>query len=95
MTVNSHYNKCVSSVGIKRIVCSCLAFYLVCCLCTLGPFLLAFSLDSRLCSVEVALLEYVLYYHNRPNYRAYSYKRTVKQFRSLQMTKSVLFVYFS
>ena len=29
-----------------------------------------------------------------PNYRTYPYKRTVKQFRSLQITVSVLFVYF-
>ena len=33
-------------------------------------------------------------YHIRPNYRTYPYKRTVKQFRSLQITASVLFVYF-
>ena len=30
----------------------------------------------------------------RPNYCTYSYKRTVKQFRSLQITASVLLVYF-
>ena len=29
-----------------------------------------------------------------PNYRTYPYKRTVKQFRSIQITASVLFVYF-
>ena len=29
----------------------------------------------------------------RPNYRTYSYKHTVKQFGSLQITASVLFVY--
>ena len=29
-----------------------------------------------------------------PNYRTYSYKRTVKQFHSLQIIASVLFVYF-
>ena len=29
----------------------------------------------------------------RPNYHTYSYKCTVKQFRSLQITASVLFVY--
>ena len=29
-----------------------------------------------------------------PNYSTYPYKRTVKQFRSLQITASVLFVYF-
>ena len=35
-------------------------------------------------------------YINRiwPNYRTYPYKRTVKQFRSHQITGSVLFVYF-
>ena len=33
-------------------------------------------------------------YRNRPNYRKCPYKRTVKQFRSLQITASVLFVYF-
>ena len=30
----------------------------------------------------------------RPNYRTYPYKRTVKQFRSFQITARVLFVYF-
>ena len=30
----------------------------------------------------------------RSTYRTYPYKRTVKQFRSLQITASVLFVYF-
>ena len=30
-------------------------------------------------------------YHIRPNYRTYPYKRTVKKFRSLQITTSVLF----
>ena len=30
-------------------------------------------------------------YHNQPNYRTYPYKHTVKQFRSLQITTSVLF----
>ena len=30
----------------------------------------------------------------RSNYRTYSNKRTLKQFRSLQITASVLFVYF-
>ena len=29
-----------------------------------------------------------------PNYHTYSYKRTVKQFLSLQITASVIFVYF-
>ena len=29
-----------------------------------------------------------------PNYRTYSYKRTVKQFHTLQITASVVFVYF-
>ena len=33
-------------------------------------------------------------YHIRPNYRTYPYKRTVKQFRNIQNTASVLFVYF-
>ena len=33
-------------------------------------------------------------YRIRPNYRTYPYKRTVKQFRSLQITASVHFVYF-
>ena len=33
-------------------------------------------------------------YRIRPNYRTYSYKRTVKQFRRLQITASILFVYF-
>ena len=32
-------------------------------------------------------------YRIRSNYRTYPYKRTVKQFRSLQITASVLFVY--
>ena len=33
-------------------------------------------------------------YSIRPYYRSYPYKRTVKQFHSLQITASVLFVYF-
>ena len=33
-------------------------------------------------------------YRIRPNYRTYSYKRTVKQFRSLKIIGSVIFVYF-
>ena len=33
-------------------------------------------------------------YRIRPNYRTYPYKRTVERFRSLQITASVLFVYF-
>ena len=33
-------------------------------------------------------------YRIQPNYRTYSYKRRVKQFRSLQITASLLFVYF-
>ena len=33
-------------------------------------------------------------YRIRPNYCTYSYKRTVKQFHSLQIIASVLFVYF-
>ena len=33
-------------------------------------------------------------YRIRPNYRTYPYKRTVKQFRSLQITATVLFFYF-
>ena len=33
-------------------------------------------------------------YHTQPHYHTYSYKRTVKQFRSLQITASILFVYF-
>ena len=33
-------------------------------------------------------------YGIRQNYRTYPYKRTVKQYRSLQITTSVLFVYF-
>ena len=34
------------------------------------------------------------YYRIRPNYRTYSYKRTVKLFHSLQIIASVLFAYF-
>ena len=33
-------------------------------------------------------------YRFLPNYHTYPYKRTVKQFRSLQIATSVLFVYF-
>ena len=33
-------------------------------------------------------------YRIQSYYRTYPYKRTVKQFRSLQITASVLFVYF-
>ena len=35
-----------------------------------------------------------LTYRIRPNYRTYPYKRTVKKFRSLQITASVIFLYF-
>ena len=35
-----------------------------------------------------------LKYRIQPNYRTCFYKRTVKQFRSLQITTSVIFVYF-
>ena len=34
-------------------------------------------------------------YRIRPNYRTYPYKRTVKKFRSLQITASVLFFFTS
>ena len=42
---------------------------------------------------------YILHYHSmtyriRPNNRTYPYKRTVKQFRSLQITARVVFVLF-
>ena len=33
-------------------------------------------------------------YHIQPNYCTYPYKRTVKQFQSLQIIASVLYVYF-
>ena len=33
-------------------------------------------------------------YRIRSNYRTYPYKRTVKKFRSLQITASVIFLYF-
>ena len=33
-------------------------------------------------------------YRIRPNYLTYPYKRTVKKFRSLQITANVLFLYF-
>ena len=33
-------------------------------------------------------------YRIRPNYRTYPYKRTVNQFRSRQISASVVFVYF-
>ena len=33
-------------------------------------------------------------YRIRPNYRTYPYKRTVKKFRSPQITDSVIFLYF-
>ena len=38
--------------------------------------------------------EYLQDYRILPNYRTYPYKRTVKQFCSLQITASVLFFYF-
>ena len=44
--------------------------------------------------VWVNLLINIYKYRIRPNYRTYPYKRSVKQFRSLQITASVLFVYF-
>ena len=36
-----------------------------------------------------------MHYRIRPNYRTYPNKRAVKQFRSLQITARVLFVYFT
>ena len=33
-------------------------------------------------------------YRIRSNYRTYPYKRTIKKFRSLQITASVIFLYF-
>ena len=41
---------------------------------------------SALFTIQSAVL-----YRIRPNYCTYPYKRTVKQFRSLQITASVLF----
>ena len=38
--------------------------------------------------------DYTLNYHIRPYYHTYPYKGTVKQFHSLQITASLLFVYF-
>ena len=40
------------------------------------------------------IIKYTLRYRIRPNCCTYPYKRTVKQFRSLQITASVIFVYF-
>ena len=37
--------------------------------------------------------EYI-WYRIRSNYRTYPYKRTVKKFHSLQITASVIFLYF-
>ena len=52
-------------------------------------------------NIEInALIKMIYYsivskeYHIRPNYCIYPYKHTVKQFSSLQITASVLFVYF-
>ena len=54
--------------------------------------------DLSLCwahmSVGTCTFSHIETYHIRPNYRTYSYKRTVKQFHSLQIIASVLFVYF-
>ena len=71
----------------------------------LGLFALPRGVVGRLSSLIVALPGHRLYcfffffffsvkYRIRPNYRTYPYKRTVKQFRNLQMTDSVIFVYF-
>ena len=37
---------------------------------------------------------FMLKYRIRSNYRTYPFKRTVKKFRSLQITASVIFLYF-
>ena len=47
-------------------------------------------ISTELCS-NVDQLET---YHIQSNYRTYPYKRTVKNFRSLQITASVIFLYF-
>ena len=39
-------------------------------------------------------LQWIYMYRIRSNYRTYPYKRTVEKFRSLQITASVLFLYF-
>ena len=47
--------------------------------------------DHIICSCDImTFLKYCI----RPNYCTYSYKRTVRQFRSLRITASVLFVHF-
>ena len=43
------------------------------------------------CVINPDLDYYNYTYRIRPNYRTYSYKRTVKRFHSLQITGSVLF----
>ena len=42
----------------------------------------------------MVLVDDILKYRIQSNYHTYPYKRTVKQFRSRQITASVLFVYF-
>ena len=49
----------------------------------------------NICSLkQFAVQEVFSVYRIRSNYRTYPYKRTVEKFRSLQITASVLFLYF-
>ena len=45
-------------------------------------------------NLHVVIIVVPYEYRIRSNYRTYHYKRTVKKFRSLQITASVLFLYF-
>ena len=52
-----------------------------------------YKLDLEYQYVKYKLICQCLY-RIRSNYRTYPYKRTVKKFRSLQITASVIFLYF-
>ena len=54
------------------------------------------SIKKIIYIMKVFLYIYILinYYRIRSNYCTYPYKRTVKKFRSLQITANVLFLYF-
>ena len=53
------------------------------------------SLNIQNCSAHITSVKiFNCLYRIRSNYRTYPYKHTVKKFRSLQITASVIFLYF-
>ena len=60
---------------------------------SISEIIYTISVLDNLCTTMVIILATLLTYCIQPNYRIYPYKHTVKQFRSLQITASELFVY--